>query len=235
MTARTLSITRSTMGLLVTCSVAVAAAAAITAVAAWRRNRIWLSFGSLNGALLVGSLILVDLFGTTGLAEAAQRVREAGDPVRLVTPENGTRVESLGDPPPPPAFTWAEAESEARALVAAVVEQTEEPLIVVDRNTTHRTAYDPAAALPRIACTPASEGGPGEQLALVIELQSDDGGLTKQRILDAWRVLGYPETGTMRSESFAGHEEDSPLRYLSVNDRYTIDGTLTVRIESRCL
>ena len=218
-----------------------AALAIVAVLAAVRRNRIWLTFGVASGGMLLATVITFCLATENTLSSLVQQTHERIGPVRLM-PEGGEPgVESFTDGMKGAAvepFTSDDAEREIRVLVEAALAEPNGPATMSERMSEPSTEFDAAhPPIDRRSCAPAQAEALGEQLTLAFTIPSDEDGRAKQRVLASWAEAGYVEAieDGRRDESVARKSSDSAMYAITVNDRFTVDGSLSIWLESRCL
>ena len=221
--------------------VVMAALAAVAVVAALRGSKIWLRFGIVGGAMLLGTVLAMGLASSSSLSAIVRLTHERIGPVRLVPEAGGAGLESFTNGAKDPAleaFSSEDADREMRVLVEAAMADSNEPATTVEFTREERVEFDSThPPISTQSCAPAQTEGLGEQLTLGFTLPSDDEGQAKQRVLAAWAQAGYVEAleDGQRDRSVATKTGASAMYAVSVDDRFTIDGMLTIRLESRCL
>lgn len=232
---------QSTVRLALVSVVVMAALAVVAVVAALRGSKIWLRFGIVSGAMLLGTVLAMGFASGSSLSTIVRLTHERIGPVRLVPDTGGAGLEALTNGAKDPAFeafSSEDADREMRVLVEAAMADFGGLAATVEVTGEKPVEFD--AMHPPIkthSCAPAQPEGLGEQLTLAFTLPSDEEGRSKQRVLAAWAQAGYLEAleDGQRDKSVATKTGASALYAISVDDRFTIDGTLTLQLESRCL
>ncbi|TQL42110.1 hypothetical protein FB468_0091 [Leucobacter komagatae] len=222
----------------------IAVLAAMAAVAAVLRSKIWLTFGTISGAMLLTTVIALNFTSESTLSALVEQTHERIGPVHLV-PESGdlkgSGVQSYTngvEDAAGEAFSVDDAEQEMGVLIEAALAGLDGPATTSVRMSAPPQELDAAhPPIERRSCAPAQAESLGEQLTLGFTIPSDDHGRTKQRVLASWAAAGYAEVVEegRRDESVVRKSGDSAMYSISVDDRFTIDGMLTIWLESRCL
>lgn len=205
--------------------VALGVTGAVSAVAAWRRNRLWTRSGAICSAMLVAALIAGGALGYSSLSAIIDGTHEQIGAVRLT----GTPPSEVTVP-----LDQAEAEAGMRQLLETTATFTSGPVSSINQSTGETRPLDPRAVeLVRESCTPDPDGKLGVQLRVVFTMPSDEQGVVVQRVLDAWAQAGYVRSDRIRDHHQVG-SDTLPVGLASINDRFTIDGTAVVTLVSRC-
>lgn len=221
-----------------------AALAAVAVVAAVLRSKVWLTFGVVSGAMLLTAVIALNFASESTLSTLVKQTHERIGPVHLVPgsgDSTGSDVRSYTNGVRDAAgeqFSVDDASQEMRVLVEAALAESNGHAMTSVRMDGPPQEFD--AAHPPIemrSCAPAQAEPLGEQLFLAFTIPSDGDGRAKQRVLANWAAAGYAEAVAegRRDESVARKNDDSAMYVASVDDRFTIDGMLTIWLESRCL
>lgn len=218
-----------------------AALAVVAVLAAVRRNRIWLTFGVASGGMLLATVITFCLATEDTLSSLVKQTHERIGPVHLMPDKGELGVEPFTDGMQDAAvepFTSGDAEREIRVLVESALAEPNGPATTSERMSEPSIEFD--AAHPPIdsqSCAPAQAEALGEQLTIAFTIPSDEDGRAKQRVLASWAEAGYVEAieNGRRDESVVRKNSDSAMYAVTVNDRFTVDGSLAIWLESRCL
>lgn len=205
----------------------------ITVLAAWRRSRLWVAYGTISMALLLATLALGSAMGYSSLKSVITKTHERIGPVNLVAPLPPNDAADSAQLAPTP-LSQEEAEAGVQQLFDLTAGFATGPMISFEPISGDSRPLDPTAVeLVPESCTPDPGGQLGAQFRLRFTMASDEDGRVVQQVLDAWKQAGYPQRDQVRDDHFTG-SDSLPIGFASINDSFTIDGNVWVTIESRC-
>ena len=196
--------------------------------AAWYRCRPWLVSLLVAASMLLGTLVLAGGMASNKVSWATNMAQ------RCIASEQAS-VEQVEDAVlPQRIFSIDDADEQVAMLLERASEATDsQPRLLQDP----KLAAEPRDSMPmlvREACATPDGQAHGILGSLVVGFSSDEGGDAVTAIAGAWHAAGYSLEDKMRSQQVYVSDAH-PVSSLSVNDRFTIDGSLTLRFQTDCL
>ncbi|MBC9954565.1 hypothetical protein ICM05_07890 [Leucobacter sp. cx-42] len=199
-----------------------------TAVAAWHRCRLWLVSLLVSACLLLGTLVLAG-------GMASNKVSWATDMAQRFVTSTPASVEQDEDAVlPQRIFSIDDADAQVAMLLERASEVTDSRARLLQDPKLEAEPQDAKPMLVREACATPDGQAHGILGSLVVGFSSDESGDAVTAIAGAWHAAGYSLEDKMRSQQVYVSDAH-PVSSLSVNDRFTIDGSLTLRFQTDCL
>lgn len=211
-----------------TLAIALTVIACGTALAAWHRCRPWLISLTVSASLLLGTLVLGGGMASSNVTWAT------GMAQRFITSERAEVERADEAELPQQVFSIADADAQISELLEHASEVTDSRPKLQQDSELPTASLEAMPVLVRETCATADGQAHGTSGSLTVVLSGDEGGTAVATIVGAWQSAGYSLEDKMRSQQVFVSDAH-PVSSLSINDRFTIDGSLTLRFQTACL